>query len=60
MARKQLNKRELCKILEDYGFIKKRTTDHEVWSNGNQTIVVPVHKINYKLSIKIQKQIGYN
>lgn len=53
---KQLNKRELCAALKKAGFELVRNNKHEIWSNGDVSISVPVHKINFKLATKIINQ----
>jgi len=56
MARKQINKRELCKKLNDNGFNFVRNNGHEIWRKNGQIAVVP-HKLNYKIAIKLCNEL---
>lgn len=50
---KQINLRELKRMLNDAGYQFVRQTGHEVWSNGKDFVSIPVHNLNYKLATKI-------
>jgi len=56
---KQLNPRELCKMLRKNGYNSERTNgSHQIWSNGIISIPVPIVNLNFKVALKIAKQCG--
>lgn len=55
---KQYSVRELQRMLKDYGFICERTKgSHQIWKKNERVVTLPVVTLNYKLGIKIAKDV---
>ncbi len=54
---KQVTVRELQNALRMANYVPKRTKgSHQIWTNGEQNIVVPVARLKYVIAAKIIKK----
>lgn len=57
---KDIDSRRLIKALKEAGYEKVRDTkgSHSIYSNGKQSVSVPLVNLNFKIATKITKQCG--